>query len=201
MTKLKYTTLWILLFSFFFAISPHKAAAKTVPHEIAGIVLGTNVDQYPDIIKTNFLKEMVVTDWHGFRKGTISYGTCKYVDEILKIDMKYEDKSKDFFNKLLKEFREKFGEPDEWKGDSFGIMHVWKWQFIDKESNQVSLALQYNGKNSNETIGNMIRLSYPGKIEEERVCFAHMCQNSKNKIDTSRRDELKKSNWSDLVPK
>ena len=151
--------------------------------------------------KTNFLKEVVVTDWHGFRKGIISYGTCKYVDQILKIDMKYADKSKEFFKKLLKEFREKFGQPDEWNGDSFGVMHGWKWQFTDKEGNQVSLALQYNGKNSNETIGNMVRLSYPEKIEEERLCFVDMCQNSKEKIDAKGREELKKFDWSHLIPR
>ena len=101
---------------------------------------------------------------------------CKNINQILKIDMKYEDKSEQFYQQLLGKFREQFGEPDAWSGDSFGVMHIWKWQFIDKDKNRVSLALQYNGKNSNETIGNMVRLSYPEKIEEERLCFAELCQ-------------------------
>ncbi len=201
MTTIKNATHLIILFSCFFTLIPLPARAENVPHEIAGIVLGTSVDEYPDIIKTNFLKDMVVTDWHGFRNGTISYGTCKYVNRILKIDMKYADKSEDLFKKLLKEFREKFGEPDEWKGDSFGVMRIWKWQFIDKEQNKVSLSLQYNGKDSNETIGNMVKLSYPKKIEEERLCFINMCKNSNKHLDTTRREELNKSDWSYLVPR
>ena len=179
---------------------PLQSQAQNVPHEIAGIALGTSIEDYPDIIPFNYLKEVVVTDWHGFRKGMISYGTCRYIKKILKIDMKYEDKSYAFYKKLLVAFREKFGAPNAWTGDSFGVMHVWKWQFIDNEQNRVSLSLQYNGKNSNETIGNVVRLAYPGKMEEERLCFVEMCENDKNKTDAKRREELKKFDWSHLIP-
>jgi len=190
----------IVVFGFTISVFPLLAAAEKVPHEIAGIVLGSNVNDYPEIIQTNFLKEVVVTDWHGFRKGVLSYGTCKYLDQILKIDMKYENKSKDFFEKLMKKFRKTFGEPHAWTGDSFGVMHVWKWQFIDEEQNRVSLKLQYNGKNSDETIGNIVKLSYPGKINEERRCFMEVCEETKDKIDDKRREELNQSDWSHLVP-
>jgi len=197
----KNATGWLIILSLFLSVVPLQAESPEVPHGIAGIVLGTSVDDYPDFIKTNFLKEVVLTDWHGFRKGTVSYGVCKYVDQILKIDMKYQDRSKDFFEKLLKEFRKKFGEPDTWKGDSFGVMLIWKWQFTDEKGDKVSLTLQYNGKNSEETLGNVVRLSYPDKIDEERRCFADMCQHSKNKTDAKRREELKKFDWSHLIPR
>lgn len=191
----------LIILGLFFSVVPLSAETPKVPHGIAGIVLGTSVDDYPDFIKTNFLKEVVLTDWHGFRKGTVSYGVCKYVDQILKIDMKYQDRSKGFFDKLLKEFREHFGEPDMWNGDSFGVMLVWKWQFTDAKGDRVSLSLQYNGKNSEETIGNVVRLSYPDKIAEERRCFADMCQHSKEKTDAKRREELKNFDWSHLIPR
>lgn len=191
----------MILLSVLLAFFPLQSQAQNVPHEIAGISLGTSIDNYPDILQNNYLQEVVVTDWHGFRKGVISYGTCKYIDKILKIDMKYEDKSNNFYQKLLTAFREKFGEPAAWTGDSFGVMHVWKWQFIDNEQNRVSLSLQYNGKNSNETIGNVVKLAYPGKMEEERLCFVEMCEASKNKTDAKRREELMKFDWSHLIPK
>jgi hypothetical protein len=201
MTTMKNAIQVLIIFSFLFSALPLLAKAGKVPHEIAGIALGTRVDEYPDIVQSNFLKEVVVTDWHGFRKGNISFGTCKHVDQILKIDMKYRNKSKDFFQNLLKKFRKSFGEPDAWTGDSFGVLHVWKWQFIDKEQNRVSLSLQYNGKNSNETIGNMVKLSYPGKIEEERLCFVDVCENMKEKTEASQREKLNKSDWTHLVPR
>ncbi len=201
MQKYKINLLLIALFSLFYVVAPVAAATQKVPHEIAGIALGDNVNDYPDIMQNNFLQEVVVTDWHGFRKGNISYGTCKYINQILKMDMKYEDKSEQFYHQLLGKFREQFGEPDGWHGDSFGVIRIWKWQFIDKDTNHVSLVLQYNGKNSNETIGNMIRLSYPGKIDEERRCFMEVCRISNDKVDVKRREEQKKSGWSYLIPR
>lgn len=201
MAAMKYTTQWILTICLAIALFPLQTRAENVPHEIAGIVLGSSVEAYPAIIQTNFMKEVVVTDYHGFRKGVISYGVCKHNDQILKIDMKYEDKSKTFYKKLLKKFRKNFGPPDSWEGDSFGVLHVWKWHFIDKEQDRVNLVLQYNGKDSSETIGNMVKLSYPGKIKEERLCFNDMCRQSKENTDEKRREELKKSDWSFLVPR
>lgn len=200
MAIMKYAVPIITVFCFFLS-PPLQAATKEVPHEIAGIALGTSIDDYPDIIRNNFLQDVVVTDWHGFRKGIISYGTCKYTDLILKMDMKYEDKSKEFFQKLLKEFRQKFGEPDKWKGDSFGVLHVWKWHFVDKDQNPVSMSLQHNAKDSDETIGNVVKLSYPERIEEERLCFIDMCKLNNEKAEEKRREELKKSDWSHLIPK
>jgi hypothetical protein len=200
MAIMKYAFQVIIVSCFLFPFSL-QAAPREAPHEIAGIVLGTSIDDYPDIIRNNFLKEVVVTDWHGFRKGIISYGTCRHIDLILKMDMKYEDKSKEFFQKLLKEFRQKFGEPGKWKGDSFGVIHIWKWQFVDKEQNQVSMSLQHNSKDSDETLGNVVKLSYPEKIEEERRCFVDLCLHSKENGDEKRRAELKKSDWSHLVPR
>ena len=93
--------------------------------------------------------------------------------------MKYQDKSKEFYQKLLQEFREEFGEPGLWNGDSFGVMYLWKWKFIDKKGDHISLTLQYNGKNSNETIGNIVKISYPKKMDEERLCFVDVCQHNK----------------------
>lgn len=176
------------------------AASENVPRSIAGISLGANINSYPEITDSNFLKEVVVTDWHGFRKGMISYGICLQKDIILKIDMKYEDKSKSFFKKLLKKFRKKYGEPDIWSGDSFGVKRIWKWHFVDKDNNRVNLKLQHNSKDSNETIGNMVKLSYPDKIENERRCFMEMCENLKKDIAPTRLEELKKSDWSHLIP-
>jgi len=190
-----------LLLVFCTVLSSGSVSADNAPHEIAGIALGSQVDSYPDIIRSNFLKEVVVSDWHGFRNGVISYGSCRYNGQILKIDMKYEDKSKDFYNTLLGKFRERFGEPDSWAGDSFGVMLIWKWQFVDSENNKISLALQHNSKNTDETLGNMIKFSLPEKIEEERRCFVDLCRQHHQETDEQRREELKKTDWSFLIPR
>lgn len=183
------------------AMADLASAKDTVPREIAGIALGSRVDAYPDIVRSNYLKEMVVTDWHGFRNGVISYGSCRYQGQILKIDMKYEEKSKEFYNTLLARYRERFGEPDSWAGDSFGVMLVWKWQFVDGDGNRISLSLQHNSKDTDETLGNMVKLSFPEKLEEERRCFVDMCTKRHQETDEQRREELKKTDWSYLIPR
>lgn len=184
-----------------FLIAPALAHATETPTEIAGISLGSNVNSYPSFTQSNFLKEVVVTDWHGFRKGVISYGACKYIDQILKIDLKYEQKDKAFYTKLLKTFKGKFGEPDLWKGDSFGVVHIWKWYFTDEQKNRVSLILQHNSKNSSETIGNMVKLSYPDKIAEEQLCFADVCKEHSTKTRKEIKERPGEDEWSLLIPR
>ncbi len=197
MRKFHIASLTLLSFLLLISVS---FAAESVPHSVGGISLGTQIGEYPDIVQSNFMKEVVITDRHGFRKGIISYGVCKYKNEILRIRLKYADKSKSFYKKLLKKFRAKFGPPDSWNGDSFGLLHVWKWHFIDKDQNRVSMSLQFNAKDPNETIGNVIKLSYPERIEEERLCFNRMCDEMHEKKSALQKNDLKKSDWSYLIP-
>jgi len=191
----------IFILSLAVLLVPLSLLAENAPHEVGGIVLGSHIDSYPDIIQSNFMKEVVVTDRHGFRKGVISYGVCKYDGEILKIRLKYDDKSKSYYKTLLAKYREKYGEPDSWKGDSFGLLRVWKWYFTDKNKNRISLNLQYNAKDPDETMGSVVKLSYPDRINEERICFMQMCDEAYEQTDEKRREELKKSDWSYLIPR
>jgi hypothetical protein len=195
----KYHIAGLILLSFFLLV-PFSFSAETVPHSVGGITLGARISEYPDIVQSNFMKEVVITDRHGFRKGVISYGVCRYKNEILRIRLKYADKSKSFYKKLLKMFRTKFGPPDSWNGDSFGLLHVWKWHFIDKDRNRVSMSLQFNAKDPNETIGNVIKLSFPERIEEERLCFNRMCEEVHEKSSAQQKNDPKKSDWSYLIP-
>ena len=193
------TTISIL--SLAMMLVPPSLFAADAPHEVGGIVLGSRIDSYPDIIKHNFMKEVVVTDRHGFRKGVISYGVCKYKNEILRIRLKYEDKSRSFYKTLLAKYKEKYGPPDSWQGDSFGLLQVWKWYFTDKDKNRISLNLQFNTKDPDETMGSVVKLSYPDRVNEERICFMQMCDEAYDQTDEKRREEFKKSDWSHLIPR
>ncbi len=177
------------------------SSAKEVPHEVGGFVLGSNVTDYPDIEYSNFLKEVVIYDWHGFDKGIISYGICEFPGEIVRIKLKYDDSSKKFFKKLLKKYKKKYGKPTEWKGDSFGILHIWKWKFIDKNNNRVHMILQHNTRNSNENIGNMVKLYYPDRIELEQLCFTKKCNTVAEKNEMMKQMKPKKDEWDYLIPK
>lgn len=192
------TTFFVLLF---IAVAPVTASSRNVPAEVGGFGLGTDMKDYPEVVESNYLKETVITDWHGFRKGIISVGVCKHTDIILRIRLKYEDSSKKFFKKLLAEYKKSFGPPDEWKGDSFGILHVWRWNFVDSENRRVTLLLQHNLKNTNENIGNQVKLSFPDLLREERECFNQFCEDMKSDKDKQRLEELKKPDWQFMIPR
>jgi hypothetical protein len=195
------TLILVFCFTLTLAQSSLLSAAQNVPHEVGGFTLGSDVNDYPNMMDTNFLKEMVVTDWRGFRKGVISYGICKYENKILRIRMKYEDSSKKYYQELLNEYKKVYGAPQEWKGDSFGILHIWKWYFTDSENRAVSLTLQHNLRNPNENIGNMVKLSFPDMIEDERLCFNQMCEEMKSTEDKKHLEELKKADDRYLIPR
>lgn len=185
---------------FLFTISGATAASKA-PKEVAGFVLGSKVTDYPNIEYSNFLKEVVVYDWHGFDKGIISYGVCAIPGEIIKIKMKYADASKRYFKVLLKKYKKQYGKPTEWKGDSFGILHIWKWKFLDENNNRVHLILQHNTKNPNENIGNMVKLYYPDRIVQEQKCFTLQCSKNISQTEKQMRDQRTKSDWKYLIPR
>jgi hypothetical protein len=193
---------YIFLFfsSLLLILSPLLAFSVEVPHEIAGIKLGSNVEDYQGLEYSNFLKEVVVTDWHGFRKGVISYGICESPGTIVKIRMKYKDSSQKFHNELFKKFKQKFGTPTEWKGDSFGVRKIWKWKFTDAEGELVSMILKYNPKDPDDDIGNVVKLSFPAREELERLCFIEKCEKSRDSEDKMRKELLEKSDWSFLLP-
>lgn len=175
--------------------------ASEVPLEIAGFRLGADITDYPEIEYTNYLKEMVIDDWHGFNKGIISYGTCAYPGEIVKLRLKYDDSSKPFYDQLLKKYTKKFGKPSEWNGDAFGILYIWKWKFVDDKGRRVSLSLQHNLQNHNENIGNIVKLSFPEREEEERVCFIEFCEINKTPEEKERLQQRKSPDWDYMIPR
>ncbi len=190
-----------MFLSLLFLVLAGTASAQEIPHEVGGFILGSNVTDYPDIEYSNFLKEVVIYDWNGFDKGIISYGICAFPGEIVKIKLKYADSSKSFFETLLKKYKKKFGKPDEWKGDSFGILHIWKWTFVDKDKKQINLILQHNTRNPNENMGNMVKLYLPDRIALEHQCFTKQCTSVENMGERMQHMMPKKDNWDYFIPK
>ena len=101
----------------------------------------------------------------------IGYGTCARPGNIVRIKLKYEDSSKEFFNNLLAEFKKRFGEPDEYQGDPFKILISWKWSFVDKQNNRISLILQHNQLDEDEKMGNAVKLTMTSLAEADMRCF------------------------------
>ena len=173
------------------------ATAETLrPLSAGGFTLGTSINDYSFNSRDNFVKEVIVTDIIGFRKGFVTYGTCERPGVILRIRLKYTDKSYHFFEKLLKQYKNKFGAKPKFVGDSFGHVKAWKWVFTAEDGKRVSLTLQHNLKNADETIGNMVKLGLPDQLNAERECS--------NNVDTQTQkdvpEELLMPGWDVLLP-
>ncbi len=168
-----------------------------VPLEINGFKLGASIEEYEFLKARNYLKDIMIDDIGGFRRGTISFGNCERLGEIVRIKLKYKNDSHKFYKQLLKRFKNKFGKPEEFTGDAFGIVLSWKWRFRDKDNNYISLVLQHNKKNLTETMGNMVKLSMPDRIEAERKCFLKICEEEKLVCPVS----MTSDDWDNLIPK
>ena len=153
--------------------------ASVVPHQVGGFILGDNISNYRKqlLMETDlpirhmeFIREVEIRDSAGFKSGLISYGSCADPGNILRIKLKYNDASKEFYDELLKAFKERFGEPHEWRGDSFQVVIAWKWSFLDADKNRISLILQHNIQDIEQKMGNSVKMTMTSGIEKEKLC-------------------------------
>jgi len=150
------------------------------PHQIAGFVLGANINQYQHLLRMDSvipirhlecLSEVETKPIEGYKNGYVLFGNCREPGRIVNIKMKYAYSDRAFYDQLLNIFKKKFGPPSEWRGDAFQTLISWKWSFTDKEHNKISMILQhYTGDDEEYTSGNSLKLSMTTAIEKERQC-------------------------------
>jgi hypothetical protein len=202
--------LWIGLASlllFFPAAAPAEAEA---PHAIAGVELGGLVENNRDrfqpstVLPVRYLetlKEVELKDTPGFKTGLVTYATCIEPERVVRIKMKYADPSKAFYDALLTRFKKRFGEPDEYRGDPFHIVVAWKWHFVDRDQNSVSLILQHNTRDDEEKEGNAVKMTMWNLIRQEDRCFQKTFQPPEREPDLFRYSEGMKIDWDRFVPR
>jgi hypothetical protein len=186
-------------------------AQTQAPHEVAGFTLGRNIADYKGKVKMEtsipirymeYINEVEIQEMDGFKSGLIAYGNCASPGRILRIKLKYADSSKKFFNRLLNRFKAKFGEPTEWRGDSFHVVIAWKWAFIDEENNRISMILQHNTMDEEEKMGNSLKLTMINLFEQERICFESKEPEMKEKSDqTGQRGGKQPVDWDRFIPR
>ena len=173
------------------------AAEAKAPLTAGGFTLGTAISGYNFTSQENFVQEVIITDIKGFRKGSVTYGVCDRQGEILRIKLKYHDKSSSFFKKLLKQYKQKFGSKPKYVGGRFGNIKSWRWSFTDEKGQRVKLVLQHNLKNLDESLGSTMKLSLPDQLIAERKCFNKISDQSQGG-DT---DTFSKADWDLFLPK
>ena len=166
-----------------------------VPSSAGGFTLNTQIKDYGSSNHKNYLREDIFTDLEGFRKGFITYGTCNKPGEILRIKLKYQDRSYKFYKQLLEKYRKSFGDNPTFTGDSFGNVKRWKWAFTNDQGQRVTLVLQHNLNDSDESMGNMLKLRLPDLMNAERICF-----NNTNPKNSDSNEPESDADWAKLIP-
>jgi hypothetical protein len=184
----------------FFFIAAGIAFAEA-PHQVGGFVLNEDIKKFEDrvIMDTALpvryaenIEEVEIKFTQGFKSGLIAYGTCAQTGNIVRIKLKYADSSKKFYKDLLKQFKKRFGEPAEYRGDPFKIVDAWKWSFVDRQNHHISLILQHNTKDEQEKMGNSVKLTNTTLMEEDLLCY-------KNK-QLDYRERLRQRDWKAVKP-
>lgn len=190
------------------AFGPSVAAGQSMPKELAGFRLGGDIADVKHIVDMDtrlpiryapYLSEVETRDLEGFKSGLITYGACANPGKILRIKLKYADPSKKFYERLLKRYKDRFGEPSEWRGDPFQIVLAWKWSFSDAAGNRVSLILQHNTRDQEEKKGNAVKMTLTRHLEEEAAC--HQKASGSTKGRQHQRKKAGKPDWDRLIPR
>lgn len=156
------------------------SVAAEAPRHLGGFTLGGQIEAVKDRVNMDtclqvrymeYVQEAEIKSAPGFKSGLIGFGTCADYGRILRIKLKYADGSKKFFNEMMKRLRQRFGEPDEYRGDPFHVLVAWKWSFEDKDGNQVSMTMQHNSKDADQKMGNAIKLALTSQLVKEHDCF------------------------------
>jgi hypothetical protein len=181
------------------------------PHEIAGLKLGNAVTAHTDVLRmqtalpirhVESIQEVEVVPAPGFKSGLVWYGTCNQPHQILRISLKYADSSKKFYQQLLKRYEDRFGKPQEWRGDPFHLVRAWKWSFTDAQNNRISLILQHNRADQDERLGNSVKLTMWNLFEAERACHRQKVEPSSSSSQSNTAAAAGgRLNWDQLIPR
>jgi len=194
----------LFFFGLFFLFS--QVCLAEAPKAIAGISLSGNIGDYTDRILEKsalpiryqkYLTEVELKPPEGYKSGLLTYGSCSDPGRIVRIKLKYADSSRSFYDQLLKRFKKRFGEPDEWRGDPFHVVMAWKWSFRDRDGNPLSMILQHNTLDEEEKRGNAVKINMTGLILKEQLCFEKKHAEKPN----PRKTEPGRIDWERLVPR
>ena len=182
------------------------AGAAEAPRALDGFTLGASVEEVRDRLRmdttvsvrqTSCLMEVDIVPGEGFDSGSILYGTCVAPNRIVRIKLKYEDSSEKFFKTLLERYKQRFGNPDEWRGDPFHVVIAWKWAFTDPDGRRVTLILQHNTQDEEEKIGNSVKMTLSNEMAAEIRYDRERREKAPQKAPTGR----KAPGWNQLLPR
>jgi hypothetical protein len=190
---------------------PIRGFGEKAPSKIAGFQLGENVATVAKMFymetalpvrDMRYITEVEIRDLDGYKSGTIAFGNCANPKRILRIKLKYAYSDKKFYRELLNRFEQRFGEPDEYRGDPFQVIIAWKWFLENEQNDRITMILQHS-KDKDYKFGNTIKLTNTTLLEKERICYEKKhpgeLESEKNKLSAKKR-RLKDKDYQRFIP-
>jgi hypothetical protein len=186
--------------------------AGDAPDQVSVFKLSTNIAEVKDyvIMETALpirymenIEEVEIKPIEGLKSGLIAYATCSAPGHIVRIKLKYKDSSKKFYEKLLQQIKKEYGDPSEYRGDPFHILVSWKWSLVDKDGNRISMTLQHNSMDTEEKMGNAIKLTMTSLVEEDQRCYKVKALDQRQKLRQRERKIMTTglTGWDRYVPR
>jgi hypothetical protein len=143
--------------------------------------LGENVNKYAklcDMEKENSMSDtpflsavrIKVDALPGVRGGSLNFGNCKNIGTLVRVKIKFHDRSKKFFNRLLDKYTDSFGKADSYLGDAFKNVIAWQWLFENNKGEKVSLVLMWS-RDKEVRPGVSIKMTQRSLLNEEYNCY------------------------------
>ena len=160
--------------------APAAFAGTGFPLTLAGFTLGDNVRDHAsccnlDLASVNpdapFLTEATLkADFvPGVRGGSLTFANCKDTDKLVRIKIKFHDRSMALFERLLEKYQKAFGEPDSYQGDSFRNVVAWQWNF-SRRGQKVSVLLMWS-RDKETRPGVSIKMTLDSLLDSEYACY------------------------------
>jgi hypothetical protein len=189
---------WIFI-TVFIALTAGMSSAET-PNQIGPFILNgpmTDVETFVNMETAlpvrymEFVHEVEIKRIKGFKSGLVAYSTCEKPGRIVRIKLKYADSSKKFYENLIKRIEKRYGKSDEYRGDPFQVVVAWKWSFVDKDKNRISLIVQHNSRDEEEKMGNSIKLTLTSLIEQYKNCYEEkLAETNGEQMETAKEIEI-----------
>jgi hypothetical protein len=155
--------------------------AEVFPTSLGGIVLGEDISSVHGkcemhtkipLSQERHLVEIQLRPYYapGIKSGAVAYANCDQVGKIVRIKLKFENDTREFFDDLLERYRDRFGRPLEWRGDPFQTVMSWKWSFHDNRGRQVNLELTHSQDEGYKT-GNFVKMTLRSLWVSENECL------------------------------
>jgi len=163
------------------ALAANASAADVFPSTLAGFTLGESVRKYESFCNiaeatpmsdAPFLTEALIKPdaLPGVRGGSLIYGNCKNKDRLVRIKLKFNDRSKDLFDTLMEAYKQKFGKPDSYQGDTFKNVIAWEWTFSNDAGEKIAVLVMWS-RDKEMRPGVSIKMTNTTLYDAEYDCF------------------------------